>query len=413
MFFRSFPLFFALKLRQKSPQRSLATEKMIRFSVAGIALCVTVMLLTIFIGWGFREEVTKRLNLITGDIKLSPSQSLEGERSRLRFTPQMRETLLSQPAIREVRPVVEAPALLKTDSAFRGVVALGYEEEDLQHLYQTLAIEQHQKAPSSRPSTGVVLSLNLAEELHLTIGDKVPLYTLGQPLSLRMVTVEGISDIPEIGSGILTMPMGRLKQMGGFEDNEVSYLEIFLEEGEKQEIVADNLVESLSNENFLGGQRLGINTARELMPSLYDWIDMLDGNTILLLIIMAVVAGFTAITGILIVILSRTRMIGVLKALGSSDSSIRRIFLYLGVNIVLRGLCWGNILAFLLSEVQRAFKLVSLNPSTYYISYVPIRYSFSMWFLVNIGAIAAIMLMIYFSTRVISRIKPSESLRFS
>ncbi len=140
---------------------------------------------------------------------------------------------------------------------------------------------------------------------------------------------------------------------------------------------------------------------------------MLDGNTLLLLCIMAIVAGFTAITGILVMILGRTRMIGLLKALGTPQTTLRTVFLVLGGNIVLRGLLWGNLIAFTIAFTEWKFRFIALDPTNYYISYVPIRVTAIPWITVNISTFVIVLLMLYLPTRIISHIKPAETIRFS
>lgn len=409
-----FSHFIVSRLTKREATKGIATERMLHFTVIGIALCVAVMLLTIFIGNGFRHEVQARLALISGDLKIAPlEQENNATKPTFIFTEAMKQQLLCCSYVKSVRTVLQQPAMLKTDSAFCGVIALGFDNKNLSKLYNTLSFREKWNSSIPLPTRPIVVSSTVAHNLNLKVGSKVPLYTLGNKLSVRQATVIGVSDIPEVAGGVVTMPIMDLKNQIATAPNEISYVEVFLDESINTEQAADRLVEELSKTNFAQSQRLGVNTSREVMPALYDWIDMLDGNTLLLLCIMAIVAGFTAITGILVMILGRTRMIGLLKALGTPQTTLRTVFLVLGGNIVLRGLLWGNLIAFTIAFTEWKFRFIALDPTNYYISYVPIRVTVIPWITVNISTFVIVLLMLYLPTRIISHIKPAETIRFS
>ncbi len=409
-----FPFFVARRLSGSKAESFSTTDKMVRFAVVGIALCVAVMLLTIFIGSGFNHEVKKRLSFLTGDIKLSTfSSSTEEQPTFFHLTAEMEKSLLRIPSVEKVRRVVQLAGLIKTDSAFRGVVALGFDSITIAALERTLLHTSPAPETRSFSAPQAILSSPVAEELQLEVKDRFPFYSLGERPSLRVLTLKGKSDIPEVNGGILILPINYLQKQARLAEDEVSYVEIFLKSGLNPEEEADKLARILSETSFSEGQHLALNTARELMPALFDWVDMLDANTFLLLSIMAIVAGFTAITGILVLMLGRTRMIGVLKALGTSGALLHQLFLLLGGNIALRGLFWGNLIAFVVAMLQKGFKILTLDPSIYYISYVPIDFTWKGWILVNLVALAVILIMLILPTRIVSRIKVADTLRFS
>lgn len=412
----AFPFFVARSLIARKGQKRSSTERILRFTVAGIALCMAVMLLAVFIGAGFSREVKSRLSLLTGDIMILPYGATANS-SEVFFTasPSMIEALLDVKGVVSVRPVVQLPGILKTDSAFAGILAVGMDELSIAALSQRLRLDQapegvNDTLPVSNPA---LISVSAARNLSLATGEQIPFYTLGGKIAIRQVTVAGVTDIPEVNGAVMVVPIDLLRKLSGLSLNEVSRLEIFIEENANVEEVSDAIVAMLSNSVLTGGNHLGLNTARELMPALFDWIDMLNANTGLLLAIMAIVAGFTITTGLLVMMLGRIRMIGLLRALGASHNSIRELFLYLGGDIVLRGLLLGNVIAFALALPQYFWRIVSLDPSIYYISYVPLHFSFWAWLLVNIGFSLVTLLMIYLPTRIVARIKPTETLRFS
>lgn len=415
MYHRRFPYFVASHLIGQNKQTRTATSSIVRFSIAGIALCVAVMLLTLSIGNGFRQEVGKRLVLLSGEIKLSPYRELnkDSDNQTILYTPALQKALNGIPAIDEVRPVIAIPGILKSEETFCGVLALGFEEGDLASLYHGLEVERSLPQGGERGAYATVISKSVASALDLAREDKIPFVTLQIPASMRVLNIEAVSDIPEINTGILTLPIEDLRRIAKIPCDEVSYLELFLHKGYHADSVADNLAKTLSEYAIVGDQKLAITTAREEMPALFDWLDLLNGNISLLLIIMAIVALFTATTGVLVMILGRTHMIGVLKALGATTWSIRAIFVHLGSAIAIRGILWGNGLALLLASIQYFFRPLALDASIYYIGYVPIAFTWWPWLAVNVATFLLVMLVLYIPTQLVARFSPTDTLRFS
>ena len=190
-------------------------------------------------------------------------------------------------------------------------------------------------------------------------------------------------------------------------------LELFVQPNVDHLALSDRLVEQLSKSPNTRGQSLGMYTAESLMPDIFAWIEMLDANISLLLVLMLIVASFTLITGLLILILDRTRMIGLLKALGARYGSIRSLFLYLATFVVGKGLLWGNLIAFALAGVQYFFSPIQLDPATYYLSYVPIEFDIPWVLGINLLVFVLSMISLLLPTRIITRIRAVDTIRFN
>ena len=377
----------------------------------GIALSLAVMLLTIFVGKGFRNQVHERIYLLTGHIILNEyGRNYADESASLRVTPELLSELNGIKGIAEIRQVVQSGGIIKTDSDFSAVLVMGVSSRDA--YLHTSGVLRGGHIPyfdgSDTLHNPILLPLECAEKLHLSVGDKVPIYFTGARTTVRTFTVAGIVDLPHIEA-----PIGVMRHVAHIDKDKVTRLELFVQPKADHIALSNRLVEQLSKSPNTGGQSLGMYTAESLMPDIFAWIEMLDANISLLLVLMLIVASFTLITGLLILILDRTRMIGLLKALGARYGSIRSLFLYLAAFVVGKGLLWGNLIAFALAGVQYFFSPIQLDPATYYLSYVPIEFDIPWVLGINLLVFVLSMISLLLPTRIITRIRAVDTLRFN
>lgn len=408
---RIYPFFLAQRLATRQSAASRATSSLLRFTVLGIALSLAVMLLTIFVGKGFRNQVHERIYLLTGHIILNEyGRNYADESASLRVTPELLSELNGIKGIAEIRQVVQSGGIIKTDSDFSAVLVMGVSSRDA--YLHTSGVLRGGHIPyfdgSDTLHNPILLPLECAEKLHLSVGDKVPIYFTGARTTVRTFTVAGIVDLPHIEA-----PIGVMRHVAHIDKDKVTRLELFVQPKADHIALSNRLVEQLSKSPNTGGQSLGMYTAESLMPDIFAWIEMLDANISLLLVLMLIVASFTLITGLLILILDRTRMIGLLKALGARYGSIRSLFLYLAAFVVGKGLLWGNLIAFALAGVQYFFSPIQLDPATYYLSYVPIEFDIPWVLGINLLVFVLSMISLLLPTRIITRIRAVDTLRFN
>lgn len=409
---RIYPFFLAQRLATRQSAASRATSSLLRFTVLGIALSLAVMLLTIFVGKGFRNQVHERIYLLTGHIILNEyGRNYADESASLRITPELLSELAGIEGIGEIRQVVQSGGIIKTDSDFSAVLVMGVSSRDA-YLHTSGVLSPYFDG-SDTLHNPILLPLECAEKLHLTVGDKVPIYFTGARTTVRTFTIAGIVDLPHIEAPIVVAPIGVMRHVAHIDEDKVTRLELFVQPKVDHLALSDRLVEQLSKSPNTGGQSLGMYTAESLMPDIFAWIEMLDANISLLLVLMLIVASFTLITGLLILILDRTRMIGLLKALGARYGSIRSLFLYLAAFVVGKGLLWGNLIAFALAGVQYFFSPIQLDPATYYLSYVPIEFDIPWVLGINLLVFVLSMISLLLPTRIIARIRAVDTLRFN
>lgn len=402
--------FVSRRLLTKKGNLSTAGH-MLNFTVAAVALCTAVVLLTLFIGEGFKKGVKRNVSLLTGDLYISPYADEEKKSDFFVPDKKLMDYLAAHPKIKKVATSLKVPGLLKSDSSFIGILAIGLSSDDYSTISRAFGTEP---IADSVFTQGNALHISAASMHKLGVHRHAPLffYTLSDKLRIRPMVLRATSDIPEVSFPIAFIPIDRARNLCAAPPGSISSIEIYVKNGVSPEDLADELVVALSNKGLSNGAHLGISTAKETYPPLYEWLDMLDGNMLLLIIIMAIVASFTVASGALILILDRTYMIGVLKALGADNHGVRMIFMWLGARIVGHGLLWGNLLAFFVAGAQLLFHFITLDSSVYYISYVPIYINPYSWVLCNLVGFFFLCCIILLPTEIISKISPVNTLYF-
>ena len=203
-----------------------------------------------------------------------------------------------------------------------------------------------------------------------------------------------------------------LQKLNHWDEHTFSRLLIMLREPEKAGAVLEHIITSLqARPDLIGEENYGMNLGQELQPELFNWLAFLDTNVYALLSLMLLVGGFAMITGLIIIVLDKSRQIGILKALGATNSQLRQTFLLIAARLILKGVLWGNLLALTLSLVQRHYKVIKLNPANYFTDAVPIHFDLGLWLGINVGTLLVILLLVIVPASLVSRIHPAESMR--
>ncbi len=407
-----FSFFVARRLIHDRSAGRHSVERLIGFTVAGVALCLAVVQLTLLVSQGFNRAVKQRVALATGDLVLSP---YEGTVPTLQASEDMLRMLSETSGIKHIRPVLQTTGILKSDSAFAAVTILGI--SSAQELRETDELLASGSIPPfdtlGMRNNEALLSLDAARKLDKKPGDKVLFYLYeADNIVMKQLKVAGIVNLPLSAGETAIVPLPYLQKTLGVNENTISRIELFTKRNADKDSVLSDVVSRLSNSPYIGEQRLGISTSEDLMPSVYRWIDMLDGNVALLITIMAIVAAFTMATGLIILILGRTRTTGVMKAIGASNASVGGIYLILALRVIVRGIIWGNLITAGLALAQYYGHFLRLNADIYYVSYVPLAFAWDSWLLANIGALLLVLILLFLPAAVVARIKPAEILRF-
>lgn len=401
--------------KNKSAPPSRA-KRLIRFAIPAIALSLCVMLLSVTVITGFKSTIRNLISLVGGDVVISEYQkSYSDPDARVYFSERSLQEIEKLPGVESIRPVIQSAGIIKTDSSFFGVGVVGWDRRHNADRFAPILVEGAMPSFAQEPSLqepSVVISSHLAQQMGVKVGEKIRLYLTNPKISVRVFRLAATIETGKSDQPMVYIPMSTLRKTMHWPEDCYSRIELFTSSNHSPEEVADLMVNHLKKNNEAAYQHLGIVTAKELHTDLYLWIDMLDSNVLVLLVLMAVVCLFTLINCLLILILDRTQSIGILKALGSRNSLIEGVFITMASRIIVQGVLWGNLAAALLSAYQYFTHSIRLDAATYYVSYVPIRVVGSQWFWVNAVTILLSLVVLVLPARIIARIQPTQAMRF-
>ena len=409
----NFELFIARRLLKGDGTRAVSVP-IVRIALVGIALGVCVMLLSIFIITGFKKEITDKLSGFDAHLNVvayDNNSSFTG--NEILANDSLLTGIRNLPEVKETYVYITRPAILKSKDEIHGVVLRGVDSSYSASFFrQHLVDGQFPDYRGDGTSNDIVLSASVASLLGLKTGDKVAAHFVQDPPRVRMFTVTGIYDtgFKEYDDMMVLCDLRHLQRLNGWEKDEVSGIAIELKDiartAEVKEKV-DALLPWDDDNNFYK-----LETLRETAPQVFDWLDLLNMNVWVILILIVIVAVFNMVSGLLILILDKTSLIGILKALGYRDVGLRKLFLYISLALTGRGMLLGNVLALLLGGLQYKFKLIALDASSYYMDTVPVHFDWFYWLLLNVGVLVISVFMLVVPTMLISKIKPIKAIRF-
>ncbi|MBB6276287.1 ABC transporter permease [Porphyromonas circumdentaria] len=410
-----FAWFVARRLSRKREAKERSVTTLLRFTISGIALSLVVMLLTVFVGTGFRQEVRVKVTLLTGDLILSRHMGEATTPDFFQVSDAVFSSLRQVEGVRDVRRVIQTAGILKTKESYEGVIITAVNSGTSFKRAKDFLLSGNIPSFDGTDTlhNPILLPRETAQKLNLNVGDRVALYLTSKDITVRSFTLAGIVDIPQIGGSVVIAPIAPIGKALHLQEEELSRLQIFFNSYSHVTLSLEKIVELLSNRTEITQQSVGWNYAEETLPSIFVWLDMLDSNILLLLTLLSLVAAFTLITGLLILILDRTQMIGLLKALGATQHTFRSMFLYLATFIIGRGMLWGNLIAISIAIIQKETGIFSLDPSSYYLSKVPVSWNWTGFVVVNSGTFVLSMLFLLLPIRIIARIRSIETIRFN
>lgn len=411
-------LFIARRLFNGKEQKQHLSGNIIRIALIGIALGIALMLLAVAVVTGFKKEIRNKvigfgghIQVVNFDSNLSyetaPVSSLQP------FIPQL-ERLVN---IQSVTPFATKPGIIKTGENIQGVVLKGVDS-----TYNWDFFRDHLTRGSLPDLTGmrspeVLVSENLCNLLRLNTEDPLYMYFINEKESIpriRQFKISGVyrTNLQEFDDLFVLGDLRQIRHINNWDSLQISGFEIVLRDFRHLKTTAQQVRETVTSYNTEPGSTLRTVTIQQKFPQIFDWLSILDMNVWVILTLMIMVAGFNMISALLVLILERSRMIGILKSLGSPNRSIRRIFIYLSGFLISRGLLWGNLLGLGIFMLQKTTGMIRLDPSSYYMEIVPVHLSLLHFLLLNAGALAVTLLMMVLPSLYISRIAPDRTLRF-
>lgn len=386
-------------------------------ATAGIAVGLAVMILTMAVTRGFKSQIRDKVMGFSKQITVTNYHVGMGVvEEPVACTDSITDALLNQSLIVTVQPYVNKPCIVRTDKAFHGFMLKGIDKEeyDRTFLESYMTVGGFPQPQDSVAGNWIVLSGTIARMLGLEVGSRADVYFMQDQIRIRRLTVTGIYETGFVEYDRLfgISDLSLLQRLNGWDEHEYSGLEIGIDpveridEGYAQVRQVIDEAEVRYNEDYL------VQTLYDTHAGLFAWLEVLDLNVWIILALMMGIAGFTMISGLLIIIFERTATIGILKSLGASDSTVRRIFMRLASYIILKGMVIGNVAGLTIALLQQYLHIIPLDPVNYYLDSVPMQVGAGWLVILNIVMFLLSMLMMLIPSAVISRILPSKSIRF-
>ncbi len=409
-------LFIAKKIHFSQKEGKRTSLPAIKIAITGIALGLAVMILSLAIIIGFKKEIRNKVIGFGSNIQITNfDRNSSFETEPIAINDSLLAMIKQFPGVRHISPFSTKPGILKTETDFQGIVLKGVDQTyDWTFFRDNLKEGELPSFDGKRASTDILMSQHMANLLKLKVGDSFLTYFVQDNVKARKFHITGIYDTGFVDYDKLFVitDIRQITSLNDWEKDEVSGYEIMIDKFDNLDLVTEGLDEALDEETDKSGNSYYVRSIKELNPEIFAWLDVLDINVVVIIILMLTVAGFTMISGLLIIILERTNMIGILKALGESNANIRKIFLYVSFFLISKGMLWGNIIGIALCLLQSRFNIVSLDPETYYLNSVPIDLNITAWLLLNIGTLIVSMFMMLAPSYLITKIAPAKSIRF-
>lgn len=409
-------LFIARRIYTAGQGNRAVSKPAVRIAMAGIIIGLAVMIVSVAVAVGFKHQVRDKVVGMGADILVS---SINGaqlyQMGPIVGNDSLMQVFAQTPGVRHVQRYSSKAGMIMTSDDFYGMMLKGVGQEyDFTFLKNHLVEGEIPVFTDSVASNKVLLSQSVADKLSLKVGDKLYTYFVDGNVRVRRLTISGIyqTNFSYYDDLFLVTDLYTVNRLNSWKAGQVGGLEVSVSDYRNLDKVNDRLRFMLEDAVDNYGEIYCSRTVEEVYPQIFDWLNLLDINVWVILILMTGVSGFTMISGLLIIILERTNMIGVLKALGADNSSIRRIFLSFSVFLIGRGMLWGNIIGIAVCSIQYFFQPLQLDSRTYYVSSVPVELPLGWYLLLNIGTLVVSVLMLIGPSFLISRIHPAKSIRF-
>ena len=391
------------------------SRSILGIAVAGIAVGLAVMLVSVAIVTGFKNEISRKVIGFGAHIRVTNYDSnssyetvpISGEQTWV-------SSLREMDGVKSVDRYIVKAGIVKTADYLQGVVFKGVDEEYNWSFFEEYLVDgKLLEINDTARTNGVLVSQSIANVLNLKVGDSFAAYFIQNPPRMRKFTVEGIynTQLEEFDKMYIVADIKHLRKLNDWKDGQVSGFEVKIDDIEQLDEMERKVSKTCCSYNP-DGEILKVTNIRQEYPGIFDWLSLLDMNVWIILGLMVAVTGFNMISGLLVLILERVNMIGILKSMGATNVSVRKVFLYFASYLTIKGLLWGNVIGILLCVLQYYFGIIHLDPASYYVSTVPINLDIVNILLLNAGTLVVIVVMMILPSFIVSKITPADSMRF-
>lgn len=405
----SFELFIARRMAFGS-RRSFSAF-IIRIAIVAVALSVAVMIATSAIVSGFQDEISRKVFGFWGHIHIFPydlnssSEDINPISREQDFIPVLNKT----EGIKHVQVYANKAGIVKTENDIEGLVLKGISDDFDWSFFQGFLVEGATfSTTDSTKSNAILISQTTARRLRLKVGDNALVYFVQEPPRVRKFEISGIykTGLEEYDEKYALIDIRHIQRLNQWDETQVGGFEVLINDVTQLDTLSNYI-----NYDLLGSELQAVNM-RQMNPNIFEWLDLQNMNEYIILALMIFVAIINMITALLILILERTNMIGILKAIGASNFSIRRLFLYNAALIIGAGLFLGNLIGLGLCLLQQKYGFIQLDEESYYLSTVPVTINWLSILYINVGAMFICLLALIIPSYLVSTINPIKAIRF-
>ena len=411
------PLFIARRIHfSKENNKKKVSKPAVRIALGGIALGLAVMILSLAIVVGFKNEVGRKVMGFGSHIQIT---SLTNNRTYdlppISFSDTLISAIKAVPNVSYTQITATKPAIIKTKTDFQGIVLKGVDAHYNWDFFKEYLKEGELPVYNdSTASNEVLISKKQADALKLSVGDKFICYFIQDQVRLRQFTISGIysTGLADFDKLFIVSDIQHIRMLNNWDENTATSIEVFVNDLDNLSDISYNIYLATAR-NFTGNYNpYYTRSIYELQPQIFGWLSLLDLNMVIILILMFSVASFTMISGLLIIILEKTTLIGTLKVLGANNWTIRKIFLYQASFLIGKAMLWGNVIGLGMYFIQKYLKVVKLDPEVYFVDYAPVELIPWQAVALNIGVGVAILCILIIPSYLIAKISPAQSIKF-
>ena len=413
----NFSFFIAHKLYKDKGGRQHVSRPAITIATAGVAIGLVVMLLSVFVVLGFKHTICDKVIGFGSHIQVTNFMTqMSSDQAPIAMNDSMIKVIGGIEGVKHVERFAYKQGILKTDSDFLGVMFEGVAQEyDTTFIHQNMVAGSIPKFSDSQSGNHILISQNIADKLKVNAGDRIFAYFIDENgVRMRRFTIQGIyqTNLSQYDQVMCFADLYTTVKLNAWQPDQVSGAAITVNDFKQLDEVESRFVEKINRTEDRYGETYATQTIRDINPQIFSWLDLLDMNVWIILVLMVSVAGVTMISGLLIIILERTTMIGVLKALGTRNKTIRHIFLWFAAFIIGRALLIGNAIALGMALLQQWTGIIKLDPATYYVSTVPVEINIPLLIILNVATLLISLFVLIAPSYLISHIHPAKSMRY-
>ena len=410
------PYFIAQRLIKGRIEGTSFSRPINVIAIIGIASGLAVMILSVAILTGFKNEIREKVVGFGSHIQITNFDSnISYETTPVSDTQSFVPAIKALPGIKHVQVYATKAGIIKTEDEIQGVVLKGVGSDfDWSYFGSNIVDGEIFRVSDSARTDRVIISKKLSDMLRLKTGDSFAMHFVQDPPRMRKFTISGIyeTSLEEFDKVYVFCDISHIQRLNGWDKTSVSGFEIFIDDFDDLDLMTMKVRDAIGYRISEEEPRFKTTSIRTRYPQIFDWLNFQDINVIIIITLMLIVAGFNMISGLLILILEKTNMIGILKALGSDDKTIRNVFLYQAAYLIGKGLILGNLIGLGLAFLQLKTGIFTLDPTSYYIKTVPVNLEFTHILLLNAGTMIAILIMLLVPSKLISHITPVKAIRY-